>query len=42
MDSDSFDRTMIALMGASPTDETQMGLLDRQPVVQILPDANVI
>jgi molybdenum storage protein len=42
MDSDSFDRTMIALMGASPTDETQMGLLDRQPVVKILPDANVI
>jgi molybdenum storage protein len=42
MHSDSFDRTMIALMGASPTDEAQMGLVDRQPVVQILPDANVI
>jgi molybdenum storage protein len=42
MDSESFDRMMIALMGASPTDETQMGLLDRQPVIQILPDANVI
>jgi molybdenum storage protein len=42
MDSESFDCMMIALMGASPTDETQMGLLDRQPVIQILPDANVI
>jgi molybdenum storage protein len=42
MDSESFDRMTIALMGASPTDETQMGLLDRQPVIQILPDANVI
>lgn len=42
MDSESFDRISIALMGASPTDDTQMGLLDRQPVIQILPDANVI
>jgi molybdenum storage protein len=42
MDSESFDRISIALMGTSPTDETQMGLLDRQPVIQILPDANVI
>src|SRR5207244_12605235 len=42
MDSESFDRMTIALMGASPTDETQMGLLDRQTVIQILPDANVI
>ncbi len=42
MDSESFDRITIALMGASPTDEAQMGLLDRQPVIQILPDANVI
>jgi molybdenum storage protein len=42
MDSESFDRMTIALMGASPTDETQMGLLDQQPVIQILPDANVI
>jgi molybdenum storage protein len=42
MDSESFDSMTIALMGASPTDETQMGLLDRQPVIQILPDANVI
>ncbi len=42
MDSESFDRMTIALMGASPTDETQMGLLDRQPVIQILPDANVV
>jgi molybdenum storage protein len=42
MDSESFDRMTIALMGASPTDETHMGLLDRQPVIRILPDANVI
>ena len=42
MDTEAFDRMTIALMGASPTDETAMGLLDRQPVVQILPDANVI
>src|SRR5205807_3386198 len=42
MDSESFDRMTIALMSASPTDETQMALLDRQPVIQILPDANVI
>ena len=42
MDSESFDRMTIALMGASPTDEAQMGLLDRQPIIQILPDANVI
>jgi molybdenum storage protein len=42
MDTESFDRMTIALMGASPTDETQMGKLDRQPVIQILPDANVV
>jgi molybdenum storage protein len=42
MDSETLDRMMIALMGASPTDETQMSLLDRQPVIRILPDANVI
>jgi molybdenum storage protein len=42
MDSESFDRMTVALMSASPTDETQMGSLDRQPVIQILPDANVI
>jgi molybdenum storage protein len=42
MDTESFDRMTIALMSASPTDETQMGLLDRQPVIQILPDANVV
>ena len=34
MDTEAFDRMTIALMGASPTDETAMGLLDRQPVVQ--------
>jgi molybdenum storage protein len=42
MDTESFDRMTIALMSASPTDEIQMGLLDRQPVIQILPDANVV
>jgi len=42
MDSESFDRMTIALMTASPTDETEMALLDRQLVIQILPDANVI
>jgi len=42
MDTESFDRMTIALMSASPTDEAQMGLLDRQPVIQILPDANVV
>src|SRR5437879_3524159 len=42
MDSEALDRMTMALMGASPTDETQMGLLDRQTVIQILPDANVI
>jgi molybdenum storage protein len=42
MNSESFDRMTIAMMSASPTDEKQMGSLDRQPVIQILPDANVI
>src|SRR5438046_5517666 len=42
MDNEALDRMTMALMGASPTDETQMGLLDTQPVIQILPDANVI
>ena len=42
MDSEALDRMTIALAGVSPTDEAQMGLLDTQPVIQILPDANVV
>src|SRR5438105_1475828 len=42
MDSEALDRMTIALAGVSPTDEAQMGLLDTQPVIQILPRANVI
>src|SRR5437764_12925876 len=42
MDNEALDRMTTALMSASPTDEAQMGLLDTQPVIQILPDANVI
>src|SRR5437879_6138228 len=42
MDSEALDRMTMALMGASPTDEAQMGLLHPQSVLQILPDANVI
>src|SRR5262245_18235863 len=42
MDNEALDRMTMALMGASPTDEAQMGLLDTQPVMRILPDANVI
>src|SRR5689334_11051891 len=42
MDDDALRRMTMALVSASPTDEAQMGLLDTQPVVQILPDANVI
>src|SRR5437660_4174358 len=42
MDNVALDRVTMALMSASPTDEAQMGLLDTQPVIQILPDANVI
>ena len=42
MDNEALDRMTMALMGASPTDEAQMDSLDTQPVIQILPDANVI
>src|SRR5437899_12161849 len=42
MDSEALDRMTIALAGVSPTDEAQIGLLDTQPVIQILPDANVV
>ena len=42
MDNEVLDRMMMALMGASPTDDEKMASLDNQPVVQILPDANVV
>jgi molybdenum storage protein len=42
MHNEALDRMTMALVGASLTDEAQMGLLDTQPVIQILPDANVI
>ncbi|RXG91019.1 uridine kinase [Bradyrhizobium zhanjiangense] len=42
MDKEILDRMTMALMGASPTDDEMMASLDNQPVVQILPDANVV
>src|SRR6266436_2695816 len=42
MDNEILDRMMMALMGASPTDDEKMASLDNQPLVQILPDANVV
>ena len=42
MDDNSIDRMIGALVGGSLTDEAQMALLDRQPTLQILPDANVV
>src|SRR5918912_2387687 len=42
VDSEALDRMTMALAGVSPTDEAEMALLDTQPVVQILPDANVV
>src|SRR5499426_2213769 len=42
MDNEALDRMTMALASMSPTDEAQMGLLDTQPVMRILPDANVI
>ena len=42
MDKEILDRMMMPLMGASPTDDEKMASLDNQPVVQILPDANVV
>src|SRR5260370_21865817 len=42
MNNEVLDRMTMALMGASPTDDEKMASLDKQPVVQILPDANVI
>src|SRR2546430_349644 len=42
MDNEALNRMTMALAGASLTDEAQMGLLDKQPTVRILPEANVI
>lgn len=42
MDKEALDRMTMALMGASPTDDERMASLDNQPVVQIIPDANVV
>src|SRR5437667_9907527 len=42
MENDTLDRLTSALVVGSDTDEAEMARLDRQPVIQILPDANVI
>src|SRR5436190_2470365 len=42
MDNEVLDRMTMALMGASPTDDAQMAAVDKQPVIQVLPEANVI
>src|SRR5205823_13027920 len=42
MDDDTVDRITRALVGGSLTDDAQMVLLDKQPTIQILPEANVI
>jgi len=42
MDDDAFNPMTMALMGASPTDDARMAMLDKQPVVRIIPDANVV
>ncbi len=42
MENDTLDRLTSALVSGSDTDEMEMARLDRQPVIQILPDANVI
>src|SRR5215470_17405624 len=42
MDGQSLDRLTTALVTGSDSDEEEMARLDRQPVVQILPDANVV
>ncbi len=43
MDAVSLDRMTASLMGSgSMTDEAEMASLDTQPVIQILPDANVL
>ncbi len=42
MNNETLDRLTSALVSGSDTDESEMARLDRQPVIQILPDANVI
>jgi molybdenum storage protein len=42
MDDDTVDRITRALVGGSLTDDAQMVMLDKQPTIQILPEANVI
>src|SRR5260370_6381983 len=42
MNSESLDHMTRSLLSGSATDEKEMGRLDTQPVIQILPDANVI
>jgi len=42
MDDDTVDRITRTLVGGSLTDDAQMAMLDKQPTIQILPEANVI
>src|SRR5260370_8428040 len=42
MDNECLDRMTMALVGASPSEDEKMASLDNQPLVQILPDANVV
>src|SRR5438067_9780263 len=42
MENETLDRLTSALVSGCDTDETEMARLDPQPVIQILPDANVI
>ena len=42
MANEGLDRMTWSLMSGSATDEQEMARLDTQPVIQILPDANVI
>jgi molybdenum storage protein len=42
MNSESLDHMTRSLLSGSATDEKEMARLDTQPVIQILPDANVI
>lgn len=42
MDCEALDRMLRAMVDGSPTDDAQMAALDTRPVIQILPEANVI
>src|SRR5260370_5156711 len=42
MANEGLDRMTWSLMSGSATDEQEMARLDTQPVIQILPDANMI